>query len=93
MPFVLTAVMPPPTGKTITVRSGGSVMFAAKLGARWVHLWSGHEDEIPEPLEWLCHDEKVPAEAMARKNVVGPVKRKGQLALDFGDSERQSPVA
>jgi hypothetical protein len=62
--FVPCATNPPPTGQTLMVRSGSTVLFAAYskfTGWTWV-IPGGHEERIAEPTEWWSADATAPGE-------------------------------
>ncbi len=58
MSWVTTWRVPPPANKTISVRFGSSVCFAAykPLLDKWVMIAGGREEEIAAPSLWWCEN-------------------------------------
>lgn len=56
--FVLTSKVPPPQGRTVMVRSGGSVFSAALRQLRgWALIYGSGETSMPNPPEeWRVDD-------------------------------------
>ena len=56
--FVLTSKVPPPQGRTVMVRSGGSVFSAAlRSFGGWVLIYGSRETSMPNPPEeWWVDD-------------------------------------
>lgn len=51
--FIHTAIVPAPTGRTIMVKSGGSVFFAALTRfSGWQMLSGGRQESVPPPQLW-----------------------------------------
>jgi len=59
MKWVFTVRVEPPSNEVISVRFGGSVMFAAYSPAlrQWFHVYPGGEQRIETPPMWFCSDE------------------------------------
>lgn len=88
--FVWTAQAAPPAAKTLMVRSGGSICFAAfSLWTGWKMIFGGRETAIDPPQQWWDADAPSllsSASSEAPKCQL-PV---GQLTFDLHDCKTQS---
>ncbi len=57
--WVFTLRVTPPVNQVVSVRFGGSVMFAAysRTLRQWFHVFPGGEQRIDEPPMWFCDDD------------------------------------
>lgn len=88
--WVTISRVPPPTGKTILVRFGASIFFAAY--SKWADQWfmvcpGGHEEKIEPPSIWFCADAVEPdEEPIASESTFRKSNRPKQLSLALNDS-------
>lgn len=94
--FVLTFRIPPPAGRTLLVRSGGTAFFAGfSKWWGWEMIANGRTEAIEEPTWWFLSP-AIASELAVAPQMFGDVERlpsvtrRGQFLLDLSDSKTLS---
>jgi len=70
--FVLTSKVPPPQGRTVMARSGGSVFSAAlRQSSGWALIYGSGEASMPNPPEEWWLDDALASEMGLNIDAVG----------------------